>query len=78
MADIIEILFAFGIVIALFGIIIAGYKYITSLGNPEATEQAKLSLLYSIIGLAAIIIAVAFVRFLLIQIGVTNVNFFGL
>jgi hypothetical protein len=75
---VISLLFSLGGVVATIGIIISGYKYISSLGDPEATAQAKNALLYSVIGLVVILTAVAVVRTLMNQLGVTNINIFGL
>lgn len=74
----IELLLGLGGVAALFGIIIGGYKYIASAGNPEMAEQGKSALLYSIVGLVVILISVIFVRFLMVQLGVENIRVFGL
>ena len=77
LADIIKIMFSIGGLLALIGLIVGGYKYITSSGNPEAAGQAKLTIVYSIVGLVVILIAVIFVRFLLGRLGV-DLNQFGL
>lgn len=75
LADIIEIMFSIGGVLALIGLIVGGYKYITSAGNPEAAGQAKLTIVYSIVGLIVILVAVVFVRFLLTQLGIETGRF---
>jgi hypothetical protein len=75
---VIELLLGLGGVVAMIGIIVGGYKYIASGGNPEMAEQGKAALLYSIIGLVVILISVIFVRFLMAQLGVTDLRIFGL
>lgn len=69
LAQIIDIMIGFGAVAALFGLIFAGYKYITSQGNPEAVGSAKNSALYAIVGLIVILIAVLFINFFLDSLG---------
>lgn len=66
---VIDILIGFGAIAALFGLIFAGYKYMTSGGNPEAGASAKSSALYAILGLIVVLIAALFVNFLLNSLG---------
>lgn len=47
--------------IAVFLLVLGGIRYITSLGNQERMEGAKKTILYAVIGLAAVILAYAFV-----------------
>ena len=61
---VIDILLGFGAIAALLGLVFAGYKYITSQGNPEATAGAKSAALYAIIGLVVILLSVLFVDFI--------------
>ncbi|MCX6811224.1 MAG: hypothetical protein NT039_00815 [Candidatus Berkelbacteria bacterium] len=58
---------AFGLagVIALIYLIYAGYLFMTSLGNPDSVAKAKTKLLLAVTGLIIIILAYAFVAFLL-------------
>ena len=78
LAMVINVLLGFGAVAALVGLIIGGYKYIASSGNPEATDIAKKTISFSVIGLLVILLAVVFIRFLMGRLGVTDLNFFGL
>lgn len=59
----------FGILggISVIMIIFGGFKYTTSRGEPQATAQAKDTILYAIIGLVVAIFATAIVNFVLIQ-----------
>jgi NADH:ubiquinone oxidoreductase subunit 6 (subunit J) len=77
-AEIINILLKLGAVAALVGLVVGGYKYITSSGNPEAADIAKKAITFSILGFLVILLAVVFVRFLMEQLGVTNFSRFGL
>ncbi len=54
--------FAFAAITAVFFIINGGYFYLTSAGNDAAAEKAKKMILYSVIGLAVIIMSYAIVR----------------
>lgn len=51
-------------VAAVIVIIIAGYLYTTSAGNPQTTSRAKNAILYSIIGLVVVIFAFAITHFI--------------
>jgi type IV secretory pathway VirB2 component (pilin) len=50
--------------IAVLFLIVGGYQYITSTGNPEAIQKAKNTILYSIIGLIIILLSYAIVNFI--------------
>lgn len=58
---------AFGLagIIALIYLIYSGYLFMASLGNPDAVAKAKSKLLLTVLGLIIIIVAYAFVAFLL-------------
>lgn len=49
--------------LAVLFLIIGGYQYITSLGNPEQISKAKSSITYSIIGLIIVILSYVIVKF---------------
>jgi len=53
-----------GIVAVLF-LIIGGFQYIISAGNPETVNKAKTTILYAIIGLIVTLIAWAIVSFVI-------------
>jgi len=55
--------------IAVVMIIVAGVEYITSIGNPEKITSARKRIQNSLIGLAAALVATAFVSFIGRQIG---------
>ena len=62
---------AFGLagLIALVYLIVGGYQYITSSGNPDAAEAAKGTIVNSIIGLIIVLTSFLLVNFALKQIG---------
>jgi len=49
--------------IAIIFIIIGGYKYLFSGGNPEAVQQAKNTIVWAIVGLVVILLAVLIIDF---------------
>jgi len=51
--------------IAVVMIIIGGFRYITSAGNPEQAKGARSTILYAIIGLVIVAVAQIIVRFVL-------------
>lgn len=66
---IVRIAFALAGIITLIYLIYAGYLYMISLGNPDAAAKAKTKLLYVSLGLLIIILAYAFVAFILSIVG---------
>ena len=53
-----------GLVAVLF-IIIGGFQYITSAGNPENVSKAKNTILYAIIGIIVTLLSYAIVKFII-------------
>lgn len=51
--------------VAVLFIIIGGFQYITSAGNPDGIYKAKQTLLYAIIGLIVVILSFAIVKFVI-------------
>ena len=51
--------------VALLMLAIGGYRYVLSRGDPNATAQAKNTILYSIIGLIVVIVAAAITAFII-------------
>lgn len=60
---ILPIIFGTVAAIALLMIVINGYIYITSSGDPQRTSQARQGLLYSVIGLLVVLFAAVIVTF---------------
>lgn len=52
-------------IVAVVMVIIAGFKYITSGGDPQAVGSAKRSLTYAIVGLVVVALAQALVHFVI-------------
>lgn len=52
-------------VVALIYLIIGGYQYIVSAGNPEAVQQAKQTILWAVVGLIVAFSALAVINFLI-------------
>lgn len=53
-----DIIFWFGGAVAVFFLIVGGYRYMTSQGDREAVEKAKKTVLYALIGLIILFAAV--------------------
>ncbi len=65
LASIINALLLFAGAVAVLFLIIGGFRYVVSTGNPEQVDAARKTILYAILGL--IIIFIAFVLTRLIQ-----------
>ena len=52
-------------VVAVIMIIVGGFRYITSAGNPEGAKSARNTILYAIIGLVIVALAQLIVHFVL-------------
>lgn len=63
--DVINTLFVWGAAVALLFIIIGGFRYIISMGNPEGAEKARNTVLYAILGLILIFTSYLIVAYLL-------------
>ncbi len=57
------ILYLIGVIAVLF-LIIGGFQYITSAGNPDSIEKAKTTILYAIVGIIACLLAYAVVTYI--------------
>lgn len=51
--------------IAVVMIIVGGFRYVTSAGNPESTKSARNTILYAIVGLIIVALAQVIVHFVL-------------
>jgi len=49
--------------ICMLMITIAGFRYITSQGDPQAVSKAKRAIIFSLVGLAVVVLAQAIVAF---------------
>lgn len=61
--SIVNIAFSIAGGLALLFVAIGGFRYVISQGDPNATSQAKNTILYALIGLVVTILAYAIVRF---------------
>lgn len=67
-ATIVNLLSAAVGVAAIIMIIVAGFRYVTSAGNPESAKSAKNTILYAIIGLIVVALAQILVHFVLFNV----------
>jgi NADH:ubiquinone oxidoreductase subunit 6 (subunit J) len=58
--------------VAVLFLIIGGFRYVVSAGNPDQVEGAKKTILYAILGLIVIFVAYVLVTLLQGWLGVTN------
>ena len=65
-------LFNIGLALAPVMLIIAGFMYVTSAGDPKRVETAKKLVLYTLIGLAIILLASGLIKVLESILGVTG------
>jgi len=65
LGQIINFLLVWAAAIALLFIILGGFRYIFSMGNPEGVEKARNTVLYAILGLILIFVAYLIVAYLL-------------
>jgi len=71
-AKLIDTAFAVAGVVAVIYMIIGGYQYIVSSGNPEQAAQGKSTMLYAVLGLLAVFISFLFIRYLMLKMGVSE------
>lgn len=74
MQNLVNFLALFAGVIAVFLIIWAGYKFITSQGDPEKVSSARSTLLYVLWGAIIIIISLALVNLIAVFTGVDSLK----
>lgn len=65
LAQVINTLLVWGGAVALLFIILGGFRYIISMGNPEGVEKARNTVLYAILGLILIFLSYLIVAYLL-------------
>jgi len=66
--NILNIVYAIVGSLALLFVVIGGFKYVISRGDPQATAQAKSTILYAVIGLAVVLSAAVITNFVVGQI----------
>jgi hypothetical protein len=62
-ALIVNIVFSIAGALALLFVVIGGFRYVLSQGDPNATSQAKNTILFALVGLAVTVLAYVIVRF---------------
>ena len=70
-------LLVFSGTIAIFMLIFAGFKYVTSSGDPKQVEGAKQTMTYAIIGLVVILLSFFIINFISVVTGATCIQQFG-
>lgn len=70
--DVINALLLFAGAVAVLFLIIGGFRYVVSTGNPDQVEAAKKTILYAILGLIIIFIAFVLVKLVQQYLGVTG------
>mgnify|MGYP001581108587 CR=1 FL=1 len=68
---------AFAGAVAVFFVIYAGIRYITSRGDPKAVEGAKNTLTWAIIGLVVIVLSFLIIQFIAAFTGASCITLFG-
>jgi hypothetical protein len=63
-AAVIEIMLRVAVLVAVAFVIYAGFSYVTSQGEPDATGRAKGTLVNAVVGLAIAVLAAAIVQFI--------------
>lgn len=57
MSAIIQIMIGLSAILCIIFIIVGGYKFITSGGDPKKLESARMTIFYALIGIAVVILA---------------------
>ena len=55
--------------VAVLFLIVGGFQYITASGNPDQVQRAKLTIMYSIIGIVICLLSYTIIYFVLQQLG---------
>lgn len=64
-------------IVAVFMIVYAGIRFITSRGDPKAVEGARNTLTWAVIGLIVIFLSFLIIGFIAFFTGTSCINFFG-
>ncbi len=65
--DILNVIFVTMGALAVFMLVLAGLRYVTSGGSPEKTADAKRQIVYTLVGLVVIALAGTIVNFVLVR-----------
>jgi hypothetical protein len=61
---VVNLAISFSVVVAVFTLILAGFKYILAMGDEEKVEQATKSLIFALVGLAVVFLAPLIVEYI--------------
>jgi hypothetical protein len=61
---IVNLAISFSVVVAVFALILAGFKYILAMGDEEKVEKATKSLIFALVGLAVVFLAPLLVEYI--------------
>src|SRR6266404_5356263 len=67
-AKVINLLSAFAGAVAVIMIVVGGFRYVTSAGNPDGAKNARNTITYAIIGLVIVALAQMIVHFVLYKV----------
>ncbi|MFA6184545.1 MAG: hypothetical protein WCT51_02605 [Candidatus Shapirobacteria bacterium] len=70
----ISLFFIFGLIYFIFHLVLAGYKMISSQGDPKKYEEAQHSLIYSLIGIAIVFSIFALLKIVGTIFGITGLE----
>lgn len=62
---VLQVIFAIMGAVAVLIIVLSGFKFVTSGGNPEEVKKAKGTIIYAVIGLLVALIALSLVTFVI-------------
>ena len=68
-------LLAFGGILVFLTLLVGGYKYITSGGDPKGVESAKQTLTYAVLGLVFLAVSFLILKFIEVFTGANVTNF---
>ncbi|MFA6981458.1 MAG: hypothetical protein WC243_00295 [Patescibacteria group bacterium] len=74
---VLNVMFFVGLAVTLIGVIYAGIQFITSKGDPKATDKAKSALTYSVLGIVLAIGALSVKMLVLNLLGVDDPELVG-
>ncbi len=76
-SNVLNFIFGFSAIVALFFVFFAGFKFLTSGGDAKQVEGARKTLTYAIIGLIVVLLSFAILKFISAVTGVGCILSFG-
>ncbi len=77
-SNVLNFIFGFSAIAALFFVLLAGFKFMTSGGDAKQVEGARKTLTYAIIGLIVVLASYAIIKLIATVTGVSCITSFGL